>query len=82
MGFFIFMFICNLLIPLLMIICGYFMRRKPPKEINGLIGYRTAMSRKNKDTWDFDLLRKVMAQNRRGFNNTVRCCANSFYQCG
>lgn len=47
------MFICNLLIPLLMIICGYFMRRKPPKEINGLIGYRTAMSQKNKDTWDF-----------------------------
>ena len=36
-----------------MIICGYFMLRKPPKEINCLIGYRTPMSSKNKDTWAF-----------------------------
>jgi len=29
------------------------MYKFPPKEINGLIGYRTAMSKKNKDTWAF-----------------------------
>ena len=53
MVFFICMFICNLLIPATMIITGYFMYKKPPKEINGVIGYRTTMSRKNMDTWKF-----------------------------
>lgn len=47
------MFICNLLIPIVMLICGFLMYKKPPKEINGIIGYRTTMSRKNKDTWAF-----------------------------
>ena len=53
MGFFIAMFICNLLIPLIMLIGGYCMYKNPPKEINGLVGYRTTMSKKNKDTWVF-----------------------------
>ena len=53
MGFYIGMFICNLLMPLLMIIGGYWMYKKPPGDINGLVGYRTTMSRKNKDTWAF-----------------------------
>lgn len=53
MGFFIGMFICNLLMPLVMVIGGYFMYKNPPKEINGVMGYRTKMSRKNKDTWAF-----------------------------
>ena len=53
MGFFIAMFICNLLIPLIMRIGGYCMYKNPPKEINGLVGYRTTMSKKNKDTWVF-----------------------------
>ena len=47
------MFICNLLIPIVMLTCGFLMYKKPPKEINGIIGYRTTMSRKNKDTWAF-----------------------------
>ena len=46
MWFYIMMFICNLLIPILMLICGFFMSKYPPKEINGIIGYRTTMSRK------------------------------------
>ena len=29
------------------------MYKYPPKEINWIIGYRTTMSRKNKDTWEF-----------------------------
>jgi len=53
MRFYIMMFICNLLIPIVMLICGLLMYKKPPKEINGIIGYRTTMSRKNKDTWAF-----------------------------
>ena len=53
MVFFIGMFICNLLMPLLMIIAGYMMYKHPPKEINGVIGYRTTRSRKNINTWKF-----------------------------
>ncbi len=53
MWFFITMFICNLLIPLIMLVGGYFMYKKPPKEINSVVGYRTKMSKKNKDTWEF-----------------------------
>ncbi len=43
----------NLLIPLLMILFGFCFIRKAPKEINFLFGYRTSISMKNKDTWDF-----------------------------
>ncbi len=53
MWFFITMFICNMLMPLIMIIGGYFMYKKTPKEINGVVGYRTKTSKKNKDTWMF-----------------------------
>lgn len=53
MWFFITMFGCNLLIPLVMLIGGYCMYNKPPKEINSIIGYRTRRSKKNKDTWAF-----------------------------
>mgnify|MGYP002526371800 CR=1 FL=1 len=53
MWFYIMMFICNLLIPIVMLICGFFMFKYPPKEINGIIGYRKTMSRKNMDTWKF-----------------------------
>ena len=53
MVFFIAMFLCNLLMPSTMVIAGYCMYKNPPKEINGLIGYRTAMSEKNNDTWAF-----------------------------
>lgn len=36
-----------------MLICGFFLYKYPPKDINWFIGYRTTMSRKNKDTWEF-----------------------------
>jgi uncharacterized membrane protein len=32
---------------------GLLFIKRPPKEINSVIGYRTTMSRKNKETWDF-----------------------------
>lgn len=53
MWFWIFMFLCNLLIPLMMIIFGRVMLKHPPKNINGVYGYRTSMSMKNMDTWYF-----------------------------
>lgn len=53
MWFFFTMFICNLLMPLIMIIGGYLMYKNPPKEINSVIGYRTHRSMLTKDTWAF-----------------------------
>ncbi|MBO3365355.1 SdpI family protein [Clostridium perfringens] len=53
MGFWIFMMVMELLIPLIMIILGKQFSKKAPKEINYLFGYRTSMFMKNKDTWEF-----------------------------
>lgn len=53
MGFWMFLFVCNLLIPLLMVIAGRMMYRHTPKSINGIYGYRTKMSMKNEETWKF-----------------------------
>ena len=53
MGFWIFMFICNAVIPLTMIIFGRVMWKRAPKNINGIYGYRTKRSMKNMDTWNF-----------------------------
>lgn len=50
---FIAIFLCNLLIPLVMILAGFLLYKHPPKDINGLIGYRTNWSRKSQETWDF-----------------------------
>lgn len=53
MWFWIFMFICNLIIPLLLIIAGRMMWKHCPKKINSIVGYRTSRSMKNMDTWKF-----------------------------
>ena len=53
MGFWIFMMIINLLLPITMIFLGRYYSRKAPKNINWVYGYRTTMSTKNKDTWEF-----------------------------
>ena len=41
------------LIPLVMVICGMSYVKRGPKRITRLQGYRTKMSMKNRDTWDF-----------------------------
>ena len=46
-------FICNLLVPLIMILAGWLMYRHPPEDINSVVGYRTSRSMKNSDTWLF-----------------------------
>ena len=53
MGFWIFMLIMDLLIPFTMIGFGRYFLKSAPKKINSVFGYRTAMSMKNKDTWNF-----------------------------
>ena len=53
MFFWIFMLIMDLLIPLTMIVIGRLFSIKAPKNINSTFGYRTTMSMKNKDTWEF-----------------------------
>lgn len=53
MGFWIFMLVSDLLVPFTAIGFGLYFINNAPKEINGLFGYRTAMSMKNKDTWEF-----------------------------
>ncbi|AEV69979.1 SdpI family protein [Acetivibrio clariflavus] len=53
MWFWILMFFCNLLIPVIMIIVGYLMYKHPPKKINAFYGYRTSRSMKNDETWKF-----------------------------
>ena len=47
----VFNIVFTLFIPVLMILCGYLMYKHTPKDINGLVGYRTAMSMKNQETW-------------------------------
>ena len=53
MGFWMFMLLMDLLIPLTMIGFGRYFMKNTPKEINAVFGYRTSMSMKNKDTWEF-----------------------------
>lgn len=53
MGFWIFMTIMNLLIPIIMIGFGSYSSKNAPKQINHTFGYRTSMSMKNKETWEF-----------------------------
>ena len=53
MGFWMFMFLMTLWIPLTMIGLGRYFQKKAPKEINAAFGYRTKRSMKNRDTWTF-----------------------------
>ncbi len=49
----IFMFLCDLLCPLIMVIAGVSSLKGGPKKINIWVGYRTEMSMKNEETWRF-----------------------------
>ena len=53
MGFWIFLFCCPLLFPIIMIIAGNSMRLGKFKTINSIVGYRTRRSMKNQQTWDY-----------------------------
>lgn len=54
MKFWIFMLKCVLILPVSMIITGIAYRKgNYPQKINSSFGYRTKMSMKNKETWEF-----------------------------
>lgn len=53
MFFWWFMFACNLLYPAAMILGGWFMWKHCPKKINSIVGYRTKLSMRNRETWKF-----------------------------
>lgn len=53
MGFWIFLLICNMLIPVIMMVFGKVFENNAPKKINHFYGYRTTMSMKNQETWKF-----------------------------
>lgn len=53
MWFWIFMMVCNNLIPLTMLGIGIWFEKNPPAGINAVMGYRTKRSMKNQETWDF-----------------------------
>jgi uncharacterized membrane protein len=43
----------ELLVPIIILTFGIIFRKKGPKKMNGIFGYRTEMSLKNRATWDF-----------------------------
>lgn len=51
MGYWMFMLLVVLLTPLIMLCAGVYFKRHAPAQINGVFGYRTERSMKNKDTW-------------------------------
>ncbi len=53
MGFWIFMLAMGLLFPAIMFLFGAVFMKAAPKKINYIFGYRTDMSMKNRDTWEF-----------------------------
>ena len=53
MGFWLYCTVMCLLVPAVMLYFGQRFLKKPPKNINGLYGYRTSRSMKNQQTWDF-----------------------------
>lgn len=53
MGFWIFMLVMGLLFPAIIILFGAVFTKTAPKKINYIFGYRTDMSMKNRDTWEF-----------------------------
>lgn len=53
MGFWVFMLFMAILCPVILIIMGLLFRKSGPKKINSIYGFRTAMSMKNRDTWEF-----------------------------
>ena len=53
MGFWIFMLAMGPLFPVVMILFGTMFMKSAPKKINYIFGYRTDMSVKNRETWEF-----------------------------
>ena len=48
-----FLFCMILLIPVVMVVFGNLFKKSAPGKVNMIYGYRTSMSMKNQDTWEF-----------------------------
>lgn len=49
----IFMMVAELIIPVIIVVAGIWMDKRPPKEINNVKGYRTRRSQSSQEAWDF-----------------------------
>lgn len=49
---YIFLFLCNMLIPAIIVVFGYISDKKMP-PMNGLVGYRTRRSMQSQEAWEF-----------------------------
>ena len=47
------LFICTLIVPVIVLLVGLLFLKVKIKDVNSVLGYRTSMSMKNQDTWDF-----------------------------
>ena len=73
MWFWWFMFICDLIIPVVMVIGGRMMWKHCPKHINGMSGYRTTRSMKNRYVEIRSrLLWKTLVESRMANDDTIR----------
>ena len=52
-GFWLYLLICDLLIPAVMLVFGIRFGKNPPKKVNSLFGYRTSRSMRNQETWAY-----------------------------
>lgn len=50
---YMFYFVFLIFIPLMMIVIGGSWRKRPPKSINWIYGYRTTRSMKSQEAWEF-----------------------------
>ncbi|WP_066022259.1 MULTISPECIES: SdpI family protein [Clostridium] len=62
----------SLIVAAVFIVCGFILMRFPPKDINGIYGYRTSFSMKSQDTWD-------TAQKYGGFSMIITGIANGIF---
>ena len=53
MGYWVFISLTNLTIPVMMLMVGYIFLKHAPKNRNAAIGYRSTRSYKSQQTWDF-----------------------------
>lgn len=53
MGFYIYMFVCAMLLPVCMLVLGRIWKSAPPKKINWAYGYRTRRSTASRAAWEF-----------------------------
>ncbi len=49
----IFLSVMSMLIPFTMILIGVYWKHHAPKRVNWIYGYRSTMSMKNEETWEF-----------------------------